>query len=99
MRLRKWMGFTTMALLLALPLQPAAQEKQDHKKEYPHYKLVDIGTFGGPNDIINGPNVPILSDGGTYGGESELNIPDPYAPNFCQNEDSFSMHRSGGTVS
>jgi len=92
MRLRKWMGFTTMALLLALPLQPAAQEKQDHKKEYPHYKLVDIGTFGGPNDIINGPNVPILSDGGTYGGESELNIPDPYAPNFCQNEDCLVQH-------
>ena len=77
---------------LAHPVQPAAQEKQEHKKEYPHYKLVDIGTFGGPNDIVNGPNVPILSRNGTYAGEAELSIPDPYAPNYCADPDCLVQH-------
>lgn len=70
--------------LLALPIQVAAQQ--------PRYKVIDIGTFGGPNDGVNGPNVPILSSDGVYGGESELNIPDPYAPNFCQNADCLVQH-------
>jgi probable HAF family extracellular repeat protein len=68
----------------SLPVQLAAQ--------YPQYKLIDIGTFGGPNDGVNGPNVPILSNDGIYGGESELNIPDPFAPTFCQDPDCLVQH-------
>jgi len=57
-----------------------------------HYKLIDIGTFGGPNAGVNGPNVPIISSNGTYGGEAETSTPDPYAPNFCWNGDCLVMH-------
>lgn len=92
MTLRKWMSSVAIALLAALPLQLAAQKEPDHSREYPRFKLIDIGTFGGPNDGVNGPNIPILSSDGTYGGESELNIPDPYAPNFCQNGDCLVQH-------
>jgi hypothetical protein len=69
---------------LALPVQLAAQ--------YPQYKLIDIGTFGGPNDIVNGPNVPIISSNGTYGGSAETSISDPYAPNYCQDGDCLVLH-------
>ncbi len=90
MKFSKWMYFAATALI-ATPSQLAAQDQQ-HPKKYPHYKLIDIGTFGGPNDIVNGPNVPILSRNGTYGGEAELSIPDPYAPNFCQDGDCLVQH-------
>ena len=82
----------TAFALVAISLPLGAQDNQDLKKPYPHYKLIDIGTFGGPNDGVNGPNIPILSNDGTYGGESELNIPDPFAPNFCQDGDCLVQH-------
>jgi probable HAF family extracellular repeat protein len=81
---------TTM--LLATVAQPFRVAAQELTREYPRYELIDIGTFGGPNDIVNGPNVPILSNNGTYGGESELKISDPYRPNFCQNADCLVQH-------
>jgi probable HAF family extracellular repeat protein len=95
MKLRRSVCFAVMALLVAtLPpsVQLAAQEKQEQKIEYPRYKLIDIGTFGGPNDIINGPNLPILSRNGAYAGEAELSIPDPYAPNYCSDPDCLVQH-------
>ncbi len=70
--------------LLALPLQLAAQHTR--------YKLVDIGTLGGPNAVVNGPNVPIVSSNGTYAGEADTPIPDPYAPNYCQDPDCLVQH-------
>jgi probable HAF family extracellular repeat protein len=64
-----------------LPSNLAAQSPK-----YPRYKLVDVGTFGGPNALVNGPTIPILSSNGTYAGEAETDIPDPFAP-FCQSPD------------
>jgi probable HAF family extracellular repeat protein len=85
---------TSVALFVALTLPPqlAAQETPDHAREYPRFKLIDIGTFGGPNSGINGPNIPIISNNGVYAGESELNIPDPFGPNFCQDGDCLVQH-------
>jgi hypothetical protein len=67
MKLGKCKYFAAMMLLstLAIPAGLVAQEEPDHGKEYPRFKLIDIGTFGGPNDIVNGPNVAILSSDGT----------------------------------
>ncbi len=79
MKFSKWMYFAATALIATLA-QLAAQDQQQHKK-YPHYKLIDLGTFGGPNSFIDGPTVRILSNGGTYGGVAETSIPDPFAPN------------------
>jgi hypothetical protein len=43
---------TALSLLgvLAIPAQLAAQDKQNHNNsnQHHHYKLIDIGTFGGP---------------------------------------------------
>jgi hypothetical protein len=90
-----WMWTTAVSLFaaLAIPVNIAAQdnEEHDHKPRHHTYKLVDLGTFGGPNSLVNGPTVPILSNNGTYAGEAETSIPDPNAPN-CQNGDCLVQH-------
>jgi len=73
----------TLLTLLAIPVGLAAQQ--------PRYKLIDLGTFGGPSDIVDGPTVPIISSNGTYAGAAETSIPDPFAP-FCQNGDCLVQH-------
>lgn len=87
----KWLA-SISAFGLLVSMQLTAQAKPGHDKHYPRFKLIDIGTFGGPNSGINGPNVPIISNNGIYAGESELNIPDPFGPNFCQDPDCLVQH-------
>lgn len=46
----------TLFVALAVPIQLAAQGNQDHdNNQHHHYKLIDMGTFGGPNSSINYP--------------------------------------------
>jgi probable HAF family extracellular repeat protein len=78
--------------LAALPVlftawQPAAAAPATHH----HFKLIDLGTFGGPDSFANGPSVPIVTNNGTYAGEADTSIPDPYAPN-CQSPDCLVQH-------
>jgi len=75
--------------ILASSLRLSGQEKQP---SYPRYKIIDINTFGGPNAVVNGPNVPVVSSNGTYAGEADTFIPDPYAPNYCQDPDCLVQH-------
>lgn len=49
---------------------------------YPRFKLIDMGTFGGPNSWVNGPQLSDLSNNGDYGSEADTNIPYPY-PGYC----------------
>jgi probable HAF family extracellular repeat protein len=67
--------FATIALFaeLALPAQLFAQQLR--------FKLADVGTFGGPNAVVNGPGVRDFSNAGTYVGEADTSTPDPFAPN------------------
>ena len=76
--------FSTLAAV-ALPGKLAAQQEGQNTKQ-PRYKLIDLGTFGGPNSFVNGPGTQDLSIMGTYVGEAETDIPDPYAPT-CQDPD------------
>jgi probable HAF family extracellular repeat protein len=92
----KTLHFTAMTLFaaLAIPVQLAAQEQQEHKKENHQYKLAVIGTFGGPTsyDAINGFGDQILNNAGIVSGEADTSIPDPNAPNFCYQPDCFLSH-------
>src|SRR5207244_8119670 len=69
----------TLFAVLALPLQLAAQ----HTK----YKLIDLGTFGGPASLIapssGGPQNPAraLTSRGVVVGQAETATPDPFSPN------------------
>jgi probable HAF family extracellular repeat protein len=85
--------------LMAVSLELAAQE-QHHWHH--HYKLIDVGTFGGPRNYINGDDilVPSVNFGsaqdvniaGTLTGWADTSIPDPYGPNYCFNGDCFVSH-------
>jgi uncharacterized membrane protein len=79
------MCITAMTLFAALAT-PAQLAVHPATMNYPRFKLVDLGTFGGSNSFVNGPLLPILSSNGTYGGQADTSIRDPFAPN-CQNPD------------
>ena len=69
---------TAIALFaaVAVPDQLAAQGSQDHKDQHHHYKLIDVGTFGGSASFINPPfNVnPELSGRGVTAGGSATGV-------------------------
>ena len=81
---RKRLSSLTMMVLVVvvLPIHLAAQHKR--------YKLIDLGTFGGPAGIIaptdfGGPENPGrgLTNTGVIVGAAETTLPDPFAPNYC----------------
>jgi hypothetical protein len=71
----KTLCITALTLLTALsvPLRLAAQDKDDHNDEHRHhhYKLVDMGTFGGAASNA----VPFLNSRGTMIGGSATAVP------------------------
>jgi probable HAF family extracellular repeat protein len=73
----------TVFTLLAIPVRLAAKGK-DHNHN--RYKLVVIGTFGGPDSGVGGDTPPPwLSDQGTFAGCADTLTPDPNYPNFNPN--------------
>jgi probable HAF family extracellular repeat protein len=66
---------------LTVPLPVSAQQ--------PRYKLIDMGTFGGPQSFVNpgsgvefGLHVTVLNDRGEITGFADTSNPDPF-PNYC----------------
>jgi probable HAF family extracellular repeat protein len=66
-----------MLTVIAISLPLAAQE--DHASHH-HYKLIDVGTFGGPGGGIENPASPSLNNRGMLVGVSDTSTPDPFAP-------------------
>ena len=69
----KWSIASTLLAALALPLGVAAQNNatRNQKPKHHHYKLIDVGTFGGPNSSLSGPGVISLTNGGTFVGVAD----------------------------
>ena len=72
---------------LAMPRMSPAQNNstQNHNAKHHHYKLIQMGTFGGPTsslDLPGGPpNVPfnrVINSAGAVLGSSDTLIPDPF---------------------
>jgi probable HAF family extracellular repeat protein len=73
----------TLFAALAIPVRLVAQGK-DHNHN--RYKLVVVGTFGGPDSGVGGDTPPPwLSDQGTFAGCADTLTPDPNYPNFNPN--------------
>jgi len=90
MKSRKLMWIIAMMLLglRVMPVQLAAQHIR--------YKLIDVGTFGGPSSYVNvytntGFSQQDLNNRGMVVGSADTSIPDPHAPN-CFNADCFVSH-------
>jgi probable HAF family extracellular repeat protein len=69
----------TLSAALAIPAALFAQSNQDNHKHH-HYKLFDIGTFGGPGIGIENPSSSSLNNRGMLVGVSDTSAPDPFAP-------------------
>jgi probable HAF family extracellular repeat protein len=73
---------------LAIPSQLLAQQ--------PRYKLIDMGTFGGPQSFFNDGNdgnnsVTVLNNRGVIAGWADTALPDPF-PGFCFDDDCLVTH-------
>jgi probable HAF family extracellular repeat protein len=73
-------------ICLAISLQLAAQGSTPHHR----YKLIDLGTFGGPNSFLAYPPPGvILSNQGSVVGIADTPNPDPFCPH-CFNDGTLS---------
>jgi hypothetical protein len=83
MKSRRLMWFTATILLgvMAIPVQLSAQEI---KAKHRHYKLIDVGTLGGPTSFPPNPYALDINSHGLAIAEAETSIPDPNAPNCFQ---------------
>jgi probable HAF family extracellular repeat protein len=64
---------------VSAPALASAQPAAGHRA--PRYRLVDVGTFGGPQDFINLPGVPLTANGAVLG-TADTTIADSDFPNF-----------------
>ena len=83
-RILTFLTAITLFAALAVSVRLAAQQQQqEQKKERNRYKLVDIGTFGGPNSYVGalGGVSKFLSDQGTVAGCADTSTSDPNYPN------------------
>lgn len=78
--------------LASLPIQLQVFAQVQEKPQV-HYRLIDMGTFGGPASYVNIPDgyARVLNDRGVVAGSADTSTPDPY-PSFCFNEDCFVSH-------
>jgi probable HAF family extracellular repeat protein len=79
----------TLFAALSIPTGVAVQG-QPQNKQQPRYKLVDLGTFGGPTSAV--PILEQVVNGrGALVGQADTPTPDPFAPN-CFNDDCYVSH-------
>src|SRR5207245_491949 len=69
---------------LVLPLVSSAQTtaSPNQTAQHHHYKLVDIGTLGGPNSNLSGPLLQVLNNQGTFATIANTPNPNPNASCF-----------------
>jgi probable HAF family extracellular repeat protein len=77
----------TMLFTLAISTAASAQDSVAEKRstKHHHYKLIQMGTFGGPTSSIDRPGGPpfnpfnrIINSGGAVLGSGDTPIPDPF---------------------
>ena len=67
---------------------------QDRRERHPRYKLVDLGTLGGPISYgsANGDGGRLLNNMGVVSSYADTTTPDPLAPDFCFDPDCLVAH-------
>jgi probable HAF family extracellular repeat protein len=89
MRINKLVcSVTALLATLAVPVRMIAQDGQVPTQNHRHYKLIDIGTFGGPNStfVLPSPGGRLLNNSGAAAGGADTSSPDPSS---CLNFDCY----------
>jgi probable HAF family extracellular repeat protein len=83
----------TLLTAMACAAQLAVQDNKDHQPKH-HYKLIDLGTFGGPHSYgsVNGDGFRLLNNSGEVASYADLPVPDPNAAFGCYVPDCFQAH-------
>ena len=88
----------TIAVVVGAVLASQLPVSAEQSAKHHHYKLIDLGTFGGPQGYLDpdngleiGTSSPLLTKGGTVTGFADTSMPDLFAPKFCF-EDCFVTH-------
>jgi probable HAF family extracellular repeat protein len=94
-----WTTVVSLFAALAMPFGMAAQDNltENHKAKHRTYKLIDLGTLGGPNSFFPAPPTGfLLTNRGLAVAGADTTTPDPYAPNCwvlnCLIDHAFSWH-------
>lgn len=85
--------FAAVLMTLTLPPVLVGQTTVNGQSPHHHYKLIDLGTFGGPSAYksVNAPGYQILTNAGAIAFAADTPMPDPFSPN-CYNPDCFVTH-------
>jgi probable HAF family extracellular repeat protein len=69
-------------------------EERGHNPKHHHYKLIDIGTFGGPHSYgsVNGDGFQLLNNSGVVVSYADTALRDTNAPNHCFDPDCLVAH-------
>src|SRR5512146_1916091 len=90
MKSKAFPGIAVVVLLaaLAIPAGLAAQGNGAGNSLHRRYRLIDLGTFGGPQSYVNIPinYAQVLNYRGTVAGWADPSVPDHY-PDFCFDPD------------
>jgi probable HAF family extracellular repeat protein len=88
---------TGVAAGAIIPATPSLDEQPLSQLDAPQhhrYKLLDLGTFGGPQSYVNIPDTSyarVLNNRGMVAGWADTPLPDPY-PDFCFDGDCLVAH-------
>src|SRR5262249_48381743 len=83
-----------LSAAVAVSVQLPAQEQpvsSGPQKHHTHYKLIDTGSFSGPNSHV-ALGAHVLNNNGTFTGFADTTQPDPYAPDGCWDGDCLVAH-------
>jgi probable HAF family extracellular repeat protein len=78
-------------LLLAFANLLSAQQARPRTART-RYKLIDLGTLGGPVSYGGPEGIAVLNNAGVIASSADTPTPDPNAPDFCFNPECFVTH-------
>jgi probable HAF family extracellular repeat protein len=85
---------TLISVLLIAATAPCNLSAQEAKTAHARYRLIDLGTLGGPQSYLNIPSgsyARVLNNRGRVTGWTDTPAPDPF-PDVCFDDDCFIAH-------
>jgi probable HAF family extracellular repeat protein len=82
-KISTWITIIALFAVVAMPPSIAAQDtdKRHQHRMHHHYRLIDMGSFGGSLGLFSNPGDKVVNNRGTATWIADSSIPDPYFPN------------------